>query len=67
MEIWNILFRKIMRAASPWPDSAFNTRMPQPSPRTVAEVEGFVNRLLDDAIAEKAYEVIFKCKRGEKL
>jgi len=23
--------------------------------------------LMDDAIAEKAYEVIFKCKRGEKL
>jgi hypothetical protein len=23
--------------------------------------------LMDDAIAEKAYEVIFKCKRGEKI
>lgn len=23
--------------------------------------------LMDDAIAEKAYEVIFKCSRGEKL
>lgn len=23
--------------------------------------------LLDDRIAEKAYEVIFKCKRGERL
>jgi hypothetical protein len=23
--------------------------------------------LMDDAIAEKAYEVIFKCRRGEKL
>ena len=23
--------------------------------------------LMDDAVAEKAYEVIFKCKRGERL
>jgi hypothetical protein len=94
------------------------THMPHTPPRTVAEVEGFVNLLLaacndskinttlerllampdekrkglvhawvtdllveeaprdlvqavaclmDDAIAEKAYEVVFKCKRGEKL
>src|SRR5262245_13893093 len=26
-----------------------------------------VGCLMDDAIAEKAYEVIFKCKRGEAL
>jgi len=92
--------------------------MPKTPPRTVAEVEGFVDLLLaacndpginatleqllslpdqkrqglvhawvtdliiaeapqdfiqavaclsDDAIAEKAYEVIFKCRRGESL
>jgi len=23
--------------------------------------------LMDDAVAEKAYEIIFKCKRGERL
>ena len=34
------------------------------APRDLIEA---VACLSDDAIAEKAYEVIFKCKRGEKL
>jgi len=30
--------------------------------RTVGEIEGFTC-LLDDAVAEKAYEVIYQCSR----